>query len=100
MNKDVGCYGRKADDYVKDKIQLKPDGNDSSLIQLEGGLAVDHHHDAQFFLAGGAKRSGVCGCSFEAHKVVCEPVDHTLDQSAFTGFEVAEKQVAAFALDV
>ena len=61
---------------------------------------MDHHHDAQLFLASWAKRTGMRGCSFEAHKVVCESVDHTFDQPAFAGFVVAEKQVAAFALDV
>jgi hypothetical protein len=82
--------GRKSD----------PDALDRALIELEGGLPVDHHDDAQFFLAVGTEGPGESWCTAQANIVFTQPADHALDQPALSRFEVAEEEKTAAAFDV
>lgn len=58
---------------------------------------MDHHDDAKFFLAGGAKWAAEGGQTLKPYVIFAKAANHQLDESAFAGFEIAEEQKAAFA---
>ena len=70
------------------------------MVDFEGGFAVNHHNDTQFFAALGAEWFGEGTGSFETGKVRWESVNEAFDDSAFTCFEVTEEQESAIAFDV
>jgi len=65
------------------------------VIDLEGGFAVDHHDDAEFFAALGTERFGESGGAFDAYIVSFHAVEHAFDDPALAGFEIAEEQKSA-----
>ena len=77
---------------------LEPDAFDGSLVQFEGGFAMDHHDDAKFFTAGWAYRPGEGFSPFQANKVVGKSADQAFDQPALAGFKITEQPGTATAV--
>ena len=61
---------------------------------------MDHHNDAEFFATRGAERFTEGRGTREPHVIHSEAADHTFNQFAFSGFEIAKEQQTTATLDI
>jgi|GEM_PF-2099208 hypothetical protein len=61
---------------------------------------MDHHDDAKFFATRGAERFTEGRGTCEAHVICGETANHTFDQLALAGFEIAKEHKATATLDI
>jgi hypothetical protein len=61
------------------------------MVDFKGWLTMNHHNDAQFFIALGTEWFTKGLSAFESYKVCFHTINKALDDSAFAGFEIAEE---------
>ena len=61
---------------------------------------MDHHDDAEFLATRWAEGFAEGRGTEESHVIHSEATDHTFDEFALSGFEIAEQQKATATLDI
>ncbi|MCL1999818.1 MAG: hypothetical protein FWG74_00145 [Planctomycetes bacterium] len=71
-----------------------------ALIELQGRFSVNHHNDSQLFLTIETQWFVEVRQIADPHKIIFHFFDATLDNFAFSGFEITKQQRPAFTFNI